>query len=98
MATADPEFVAYMRTQNFTADDATDVAEKLSVAGLYSASDFLVFYTTKGTDMYRWWPQNPNPIFKITISFTKTPKNQNTFEKRKCSKTTKIRKFILYYV
>ena len=55
MATADPEFVAYMRTQNFTADDATDVAEKLSIAGLYSASDVLAFYSTKGTDMYRWW-------------------------------------------
>ena len=24
--------------------------------------------------------QNPNPILKITISLTKTPKNQNTFE------------------
>ena len=55
MATADPEFVAYMRTQNFTVDDATDVAERLSVAGLYSASDFLGFCNTKGTDMYRWW-------------------------------------------
>ena len=55
MASADPEFVAYMRTQNFTLEDATDVAEKLSVAGLHSASDFLGFYNTKGTDMYRFW-------------------------------------------
>ena len=51
MATANPEIVAYMRTQHFQADDAVDVAEKLSVAGLYSASDFLGFYSTKGTDM-----------------------------------------------
>ena len=55
MATVDPEFVAYMRTQHFTAEQATDVAEKLSLAGLHSASDFLGFYSTKGTDMYRWW-------------------------------------------
>ena len=54
MATVDPEFVAYMRTQNLTAEQATDVAEKLSLAGLHSASDFLGFYSTKGTDMYRW--------------------------------------------
>ena len=33
MATADPEFVAYMRTQNLTAEQATDVAEKLSLSG-----------------------------------------------------------------
>ena len=44
-----------MRTQTFTAAQATDVAEKLSLAGLHSASVFLGFYTTKGTDMYRWW-------------------------------------------
>ena len=37
MATADPEFVAYMRTQNFTAEQAVDVAEKLSLSGLHSA-------------------------------------------------------------
>ena len=43
MDTADPEFVAYMRTQNFTAEQATDVAEKLSLAGLHSASDFSGF-------------------------------------------------------
>ena len=55
MATADPEFVAYMRTQNFTAEQATDVAGKLSLAGLHSASGFLGFYNTKGTDMYCWW-------------------------------------------
>ena len=55
MATADQEFVAYMRTQNFTADQAIDVAEKLSLSGLHSASDFLCFYSTRGTDMYRWW-------------------------------------------
>ena len=54
-ATADPEFLAYMRTQNFTAEQATDVAKKLSLSGLHSASDFLGFYSTKGTDMYRWW-------------------------------------------
>ena len=54
-ATADPEIVAYMRTQNFTAEQATDVAEKLSLSGLHSASDVLGFYSTKGTDMYRWW-------------------------------------------
>ena len=53
MATADPEFLAYMRTQNFTADQATDVAEKLSSSGLHRASGFLGFYSTKGTDMYR---------------------------------------------
>ena len=55
MATVDPEFVAYMRTQNFTLEDATDVAEKVAAAGLLSASDFLGFYSTKGTDMYRFW-------------------------------------------
>ena len=55
MVTADPEVVAYMRTQNFTADQAMDVAEKLSLSGLHSASDFLGFYSTKGTDMSRWW-------------------------------------------
>ena len=60
MATADPEFVAYMRTQNFTVDDATDVAEKLSVAGLHSALDFLGFCNTKGTDMYLWWADQPD--------------------------------------
>ena len=55
LATADPEFVAYLRTQNFTAEQAVDVAEKLSLSGLHSASDFLGFYSTKGPDMYRWW-------------------------------------------
>ena len=55
MATADPEFVAYTRTLNFTAEQAVDVAEKFSLSGLHSPSDFLGFCSTRGTDMYRWW-------------------------------------------
>ena len=54
MAT-NPDFVAYLRTQNFDADQAQDVAEKLALSGLYSASDFLSFYSTRGTDLHHWW-------------------------------------------
>ena len=54
MAT-NPDVVAYLRTQIFDADQAQDVAEKLALSGLYSASDFLGFYNTKGTDLHRWW-------------------------------------------
>ena len=48
-----PDFVAYLRTQNFDSAQSVDVAEKLAVAGLLSASDFLGFYKTKGSDLHR---------------------------------------------
>ena len=55
METTDPEFVAYFRTQNLNAEQAQDVADKLATAGLYSASDFLGCYITKGTDFHQFW-------------------------------------------
>ena len=54
MAT-NPDFVAYLRTQNFDSAQSVDVAEKLAIAELFSASEFLGFYSTKGTDLHRWW-------------------------------------------
>ena len=54
MAT-NPDFMAYLRTHNFDADQAQDVAGHLALSSLYSAPDFLGFYSTQGTDMHRWW-------------------------------------------
>ena len=53
------DFVAYFRTHNFDSAQAHDVADKLVLSGLYSASDFLGFYSTKGTDLHRWWNDQP---------------------------------------
>ena len=53
------DLVAYLRTQNFDSAQSVDVAKGLAISELFSTSDFICFYNTKGTDLHRWWNDQP---------------------------------------
>ena len=58
MAT-NPDFVVYLRAQNLDSAQSVDVAEKPAIGGLFSAADSFGFYSSKGTDLHRWWNDQP---------------------------------------